>query len=97
MKLDVPDDYFPLLITALEHHYAYTKAVRRESAGASGVEVYPVADMVQWLNAIALFMGRAIRSGQQVQVLARQRIPHLTTLLSHACLHVSPAAEPAVP
>jgi hypothetical protein len=30
MKLDVPDDYFPLLITALEHHYAYTKAVRRE-------------------------------------------------------------------
>ena len=30
MKLDVPDDYVPLLITALEHHYAYTKAVRRE-------------------------------------------------------------------
>jgi len=30
MKLDVPDDYFPLIITALEHHYAYTKAVRRE-------------------------------------------------------------------
>ena len=30
MKLDVPDDYLPLLITALEHHYAYTKAVRRE-------------------------------------------------------------------
>jgi hypothetical protein len=30
MKLDVPDDYVPLLITALEHHYAYTKAVQRE-------------------------------------------------------------------
>jgi hypothetical protein len=30
MKLDVPDDYFPLLITALEHYYAYTKTVRRE-------------------------------------------------------------------
>ena len=30
MKLDVPDDYIPLLITALEHHYAYTKAVQRE-------------------------------------------------------------------
>jgi hypothetical protein len=30
MKLDVPDDYVPLLITALEHHYAYTKAVLRE-------------------------------------------------------------------
>ena len=32
MKLDVPDDYIPLLITALEHHYAYTKAVQREEA-----------------------------------------------------------------
>jgi hypothetical protein len=32
MKLDVPDDYVPLLITALEHHYAYTKAVQREDA-----------------------------------------------------------------
>jgi hypothetical protein len=30
MRLDVPDDYVPLLITALEHHYAYTKAVLRE-------------------------------------------------------------------
>jgi len=30
MKLNVPDDYVPLLITALEHHYAYTKAVLRE-------------------------------------------------------------------
>jgi hypothetical protein len=30
MKLDVPDDYIPLLITALEHYYAYTKAVQRE-------------------------------------------------------------------
>jgi hypothetical protein len=32
MKLDVPDDYVPLLITALEHHYAYTRAVKREDA-----------------------------------------------------------------
>jgi hypothetical protein len=32
MKLDVPDDYVPLLITALEHHYAYTRAVLREDA-----------------------------------------------------------------
>ena len=30
MKLDVPDDYVPLLIIVLEHHYAYTKAVLRE-------------------------------------------------------------------
>ena len=30
MKLDVPDDYVSLLITALEHHYAYKKAVQRE-------------------------------------------------------------------
>jgi hypothetical protein len=30
MKLDVPDDHVPLLITALEHHYAYTRAVKRD-------------------------------------------------------------------
>jgi hypothetical protein len=30
MRLDLPDDYVPLLITALEHHYAYTRAVQRE-------------------------------------------------------------------
>jgi hypothetical protein len=32
MKLDVPDDYVPLLIKALEHHYAFTRAVLREDA-----------------------------------------------------------------
>src|SRR5258708_509519 len=32
MKHDVPDDYVPLLITALEHHYAYTQAVQRDDA-----------------------------------------------------------------
>jgi len=26
MKLDIPDDYVPLLITALEQYYAYTRA-----------------------------------------------------------------------
>jgi hypothetical protein len=30
MKLDVPDDYVPLLITALEQYYAYTRAVQRD-------------------------------------------------------------------
>jgi hypothetical protein len=30
MKLDVPHDYVLLLITALEHHYAYTRAVQRD-------------------------------------------------------------------
>jgi hypothetical protein len=30
MKLDVPDDYVALLIKALEHHYAYTRAVLRD-------------------------------------------------------------------
>jgi len=32
MKLDVPDDYVALLITALEHHYAYTRAVQRDDS-----------------------------------------------------------------
>jgi hypothetical protein len=30
LKLDIPDDYVPLLITALEQYYAYTRAVKRE-------------------------------------------------------------------
>jgi hypothetical protein len=30
MKLAIPDDYVPLLITALEQYYAYTRAVQRE-------------------------------------------------------------------
>jgi hypothetical protein len=32
MKLDVPDDYVPLLITALEQYYAYTRAVKRDDS-----------------------------------------------------------------
>jgi hypothetical protein len=32
MKLDIPDDCVPLLITALEQYYAHTKAVRREDS-----------------------------------------------------------------
>jgi hypothetical protein len=30
MKLDIPNDYVPLLITALEQYYTYTRAVQRE-------------------------------------------------------------------
>lgn len=30
MKLDIPDDYLPRIIEALEHRYAYTRAVQRE-------------------------------------------------------------------
>ena len=32
MKLDVPNEYTPLLLTALEHHYACTRAVQRDDA-----------------------------------------------------------------
>jgi hypothetical protein len=32
MKLDIPDDYLPLVVTALDHYYAYTKAVHREES-----------------------------------------------------------------
>jgi hypothetical protein len=30
MKIDVADDYVALLITALEHHYVYSRAVLRD-------------------------------------------------------------------
>ena len=32
MKLDVPDEYIPLIVTALEHYSAYARAVQREDA-----------------------------------------------------------------
>ena len=32
MTLNVPDEYVPLIITALEHQHAYTRASQREDA-----------------------------------------------------------------
>jgi hypothetical protein len=32
MKLDVPEEYLPLIVTALEHYSAYARAVQREDA-----------------------------------------------------------------
>ena len=30
MKLDIPDEYLPLIVTALEHYNAHTRAVQGE-------------------------------------------------------------------
>jgi len=30
MKLDLPDEYMPLIVNALEHYHAYTRAQQRE-------------------------------------------------------------------
>jgi hypothetical protein len=30
MKLDIPDEYVPLVVTALEHYHAYNRAIQRE-------------------------------------------------------------------
>jgi len=30
MKLDLPDEYVPLIVNALEHYHAYTRAQQRE-------------------------------------------------------------------
>ena len=32
MKLDLPDEHLPLVICALEHYYAYTRAVQRDDS-----------------------------------------------------------------
>ena len=32
MKLDIPDEFLPLIVTALEHYSAYARAVQREDA-----------------------------------------------------------------
>jgi hypothetical protein len=41
MKLDVPDEYIPLIVTALEHYSAYARAVQREdSRYQEGADVF---------------------------------------------------------
>jgi hypothetical protein len=32
MRVNVPDDYLPLIIQSLEHYYAYTRAVQRDDS-----------------------------------------------------------------
>ena len=32
MKLNIPDEHIPLVIQALEHYYAYTRAVQRDDS-----------------------------------------------------------------
>lgn len=32
MKVNVPDEYVPLIIKGLEHYYAYTRAVQRDDS-----------------------------------------------------------------
>jgi hypothetical protein len=32
VKIDLPDEYIPLVVTALDHYFAYTVAARREDA-----------------------------------------------------------------
>ena len=32
MKLEIPDEYVPLVVTALEHYHAYTRTIQREDA-----------------------------------------------------------------
>lgn len=32
MKLNVPDEYVPLIVKGLEHYYAYTRAVNRDDS-----------------------------------------------------------------
>lgn len=32
MTLEIPDEYIPLLIRALEQYYAYTRAVQRDDS-----------------------------------------------------------------
>jgi hypothetical protein len=32
MKLNIPDEYVPLIVKGLEHYYAYTRAVNRDDS-----------------------------------------------------------------
>ena len=32
MKMNVPDEYVPLIVKGLEHYYAYTRAVQRDDS-----------------------------------------------------------------
>jgi len=32
MSLNIPDEYVPLIVNALQHYYAYTRAAQREDS-----------------------------------------------------------------
>ena len=32
MKLNIPDEYLPLIVESLEHQYAYTRAINRDDS-----------------------------------------------------------------
>ena len=32
MSLNIPDEYIPLIVNALQHYHAYTRAVQRDDA-----------------------------------------------------------------
>ena len=32
MRMNVPDEYVPLIVKGLEHYYAYTRAVQRDDS-----------------------------------------------------------------
>jgi hypothetical protein len=32
MKLNIPEEYIPLIVRGLEHYYAYTRAVNRDDS-----------------------------------------------------------------
>ncbi len=32
MKMNIPDEYVPLIVKGLEHYYAYTRAVQRDDS-----------------------------------------------------------------
>jgi len=32
MKMNIPDEYLPLIVKGLEHYYAYTRAVQRDDS-----------------------------------------------------------------
>jgi len=59
MKLDIPDEYVPLVVTALEHYQAYTRAIQREDA--------------RYLEAADLFKRRRSPASEERQPTAKRK------------------------
>jgi hypothetical protein len=32
MKIDIPDEFAPMIVTALDHYYAFTRATQRDDS-----------------------------------------------------------------
>jgi hypothetical protein len=73
MKLDIPDEYVPLIVTALEHYAAYSRAAHRKDARYQ--------EAADWFKAEACTCLRGARAHNQAKAGVNERSASLPKLL----------------